>query len=199
MRNFSQSADNNKDAILGVLSTRMTSPTTVLEIGSGTGQHAIHFAARLTHLSWRPTELADAVNALRDNLAEVGIDNVAEPVALDVHSDPWPVAGVDCVYTANTLHIMSWPLVVEFMRGVGQALTETGSLYVYGPFRYGGDFTTDSNARFDDWLKSRNPDSGIRDFEALNSLAVAQGLILAADIAMPANNQLLIWHRKTRE
>lgn len=199
MRNFSKAADNNKDAILAVLSARMSETATVLEVGSGSGQHAIHFAAQLTHLRWRPAELEEAIDALRDNLAEVALGNIAEPVALDVRSDPWPVAGVDTVYTANTLHIMSWPMVVEFMRGAGRALTETGSLYVYGPFRYRGDFTTESNARFDDWLKSRNPDSGIRDFEALNSLAVAQGLVLAADIAMPANNQLLIWHRKPRE
>ena len=123
MRNFSQAADNNKDAILAVLSAHMAKPATILEVGSGSGQHAIHFATRLTHLSWRPAELEEAVDALRDNLADAGIDNIAVPVALDVRSDPWPVAGVDCVYTANTLHIMSWPMVEDFMRGVDQALT----------------------------------------------------------------------------
>jgi predicted dehydrogenase len=195
MLNFSQAADNNKQAILDVLAEHMTSSGTVLEIGSGSGQHALHFSAQLTHLMWQPSELEGGVQALRSNLDQAGVTNVAGPVVLDVCHGPWPAADVDCVYTANTLHIMSWAMVIEFMRGVGQVLGDSGSLYVYGPFRYNGDFTTESNARFDGWLKERDPASGIRDFEALDALALAEGLRLAADVAMPANNQLLIWHR----
>jgi SAM-dependent methyltransferase len=194
MLNFSQAADNNKQAILDVLAEHMASPATVLEIGSGSGQHALHFSAQLTHLMWQPSELDCGLEALRSNLDQAAIANVADPVVLDVCGGPWP-ADVDCVYTANTLHIMSWSMVIEFMRGVGQVLGASGSLYVYGPFRYNGDFTTESNARFDGWLKERDPASGVRDFEALDALALAEGLRLAVDVAMPANNQLLIWHR----
>ena len=197
MLNYSRAADNNKDAILAVLADSMTSPATVLEVGSGSGQHAIHICGSLTQLEWQPAELEGGIAALRTNLTHAALPNVAAPVVLDVRQDPWPVDVVDCVYTANTLHIMSWPLVLEFMRGVGQVLKAGGSLYVYGPFRYEGAFTTQSNARFDDWLKERDPASGIRDFEALQALATNQGLVLDADVAMPANNQLLAWRRTT--
>lgn len=195
MLNFSQAAENNKQPIVEVLAERLTGPSGVLEIGSGSGQHAIHFSSQLAHLAWQPTELPDAIEALRTNLAEARLVNVAQPVTLNVADDPWPVNPVDCVYTANTLHIMSWPMVVQFMRGVGQVLTESGSLWVYGPFRYHGDFTTPSNARFDGWLKERDPASGVRDFEAIDALAATAGLVLEADLPMPANNQLLIWRR----
>jgi hypothetical protein len=195
MLGFSQAADNNKQAILEVLSRYLTSDTTALEVGSGSGQHAIHFAQNLAQLSWWPTELGERMGVLRDNLSDSNLPNIANPVALDVALDPWPVAAVDCVYTANTLHIMSWPLVVEFMRGAAQVVRQGGLVCVYGPFRYQGDFTTPSNERFDAWLKERDSQSGIRDFEALDALAAARGFVLAADIAMPANNQFLLWRR----
>jgi SAM-dependent methyltransferase len=117
------------------------------------------------------------------------------PIVLDVQSDPWPVESVDGVFSANTLHIMDWGSVGHFFRGIGQVLQPGGTLCVYGPFRYGGRFTTDSNAAFDRDLKARDPASGIRDFEAVNALAARQGLKLSADHAMPANNQLLAWRR----
>jgi hypothetical protein len=118
------------------------------------------------------------------------------PVELDVLVTPWPAPPADAVFSANTLHIMGWPGVEAFFAGIATALAEDGAkLAVYGPFRYRGDYTSPSNAAFDDWLKRRDPASGIRDFEAVDALARAAGLTLAADHAMPANNQLLVWRR----
>lgn len=199
MRNFSCAADNNKGPILEALREPLRDVESVFEVGSGSGQHALHFAAHFRHLTWQPAELEDAVAALAANVAAAGLANVCAPVTMDVRDDPWPCAPVDCVFTANTLHILSWPLVREFARGVGQVLEPDGLLFVYGPLRYGGEFTTPSNARFDAWLRQRDPASGIRDFEAVDGLLAATGLRLQADVAMPANNRLVIWRRTDRE
>ena len=122
--------------------------------------------------------------------------NLRPPLALDVRELPWPRAGVDAIFSANTLHIMGWDAVEDFFRGVGAALAATGTLCVYGPVNYGGRYTSASNAQFDQWLKGRDPASAIRDFEALDALAAAQGLALGADHAMPANNRTLVWRRR---
>jgi cyclopropane fatty-acyl-phospholipid synthase-like methyltransferase len=121
--------------------------------------------------------------------------NVRAAIALDVHDDPWAARDLDAVFSANTLHIMAWSAVREFFRGCGALLRAGGVLCVYGPVRYRGEYTSASNAQFDQWLKDRDPQSGIRDFEALAALACAQGLKLRADHPMPANNQTLVWHR----
>jgi SAM-dependent methyltransferase len=190
----SEAADRNKAPILEVISTAFADCRTVLEIGSGTGQHALHFAAHLPQLYWQPSDTGDYLPSLRERLRQEGFANIREVIEIDVCQHPWPIPGpVDGIFSANTLHIMSWRSVQEFFRGVGDALASPGVLCVYGPFRYRGGFTTASNATFDQFLRRRDPESGLRDFEQVAALAQAQGLELVADHAMPANNQLLVW------
>ena len=192
----SEACERNKGPILEVLAGALGASRAVLEIGSGTGQHAVHFARHLPHLLWQPSERAAELGPLAERLALEGPANLAAAIELDVRALPWPVAGCDAVFSANTLHIMPWEAVEDFFRGVGAVLAVPGVLCVYGPFRYRGAHTSDSNADFDRFLRRRDPASGIRDFEALTSLAAAQGLELAADHAMPANNRTLVWRRR---
>ena len=128
-------------------------------------------------------------------LDEAALLNTRLPIALDVNQTPWPVAPVDGVFTANTLHIISWPEVACLLAGVGQALRPEGVLCIYGPFNYGGEFTSESNARFDLWLKARDPLSGVRDFEAVCALAQKHGLVLQQDHPMPVNNRTLVFRK----
>jgi SAM-dependent methyltransferase len=197
---FSEACERNKGPILQVLQRWLRDPGIVLEIGAGTGQHAVHFARHLPHLSWQPTEQFDNLVALAARVTVEGPCNLLAPVELDLGASEWPcdTDSVDAVFTANTLHIVSWPLVQALFQGVGRVLRDDGLLVVYGPFRYGGQFTSHSNHAFDEMLRSRDPASGIRDFEAVDALAVAQGLRLVEDCAMPANNQTLVWRRSTR-
>ena len=189
----SEAAERNKGPILEIISKEFASSRAVLEIGSGTGQHAVHFASHLPGLSWQPSETGEALPALRERIRQAALPNLLPALDLDVRAQPWPGDPVDAIFSANTLHIMSWETVCDFFRGVGSVLTHPGVLCVYGPFRYGGEYTSASNAAFDAFLRRRDPQSGIRDFEAVNALAAAQGLQLARDHAMPANNQLLAW------
>lgn len=192
----SEACERNKGPILAVLTGALAAEHSVLEIGSGTGQHAVHFARHLPHLSWQPSERSGELAALSERIRLEGPPNLRPAIELDVRSRPWPVSGVDAVFSANTLHIMAWAEVEEFFRGVGAVLRRPGVLCVYGPFRYGGEYTSASNADFDRYLHIRDPASGVRDFEALAALAAAQGLALAADHAMPANNRTLVWRRQ---
>ncbi|HTD12878.1 MAG TPA: DUF938 domain-containing protein [Steroidobacteraceae bacterium] len=191
----SEACERNKGPILAVLAGELGASRAVLEIGSGTGQHAVHFATHLPHLTWQPSELREQLPPLIERLAREAPPNVRAPVALDVRDDPWPLAGFDALFSANSLHIMAWSAVREFFRGTAAVLRAGGVLCVYGPVRYRGEYTSASNAQFDLWLKARDPQSGIRDFEALDALALAQGLRLRADHPMPANNQTLVWQR----
>jgi len=168
----------------------------LLEIGSGTGQHAVYMGLRLPHLTWQTSDLAANLENLRTMLDLDGPENVQQPLELDVSSHPWPVSACDVVYSANSVHIMSWLDVENLFKGVGKILAEEGFLCLYGPYKYNGEFTTQSNQRFDLWLRQNDSASGIRDFEAVDGLAQNNGLILQEDFAMPANNQLLIWQRK---
>lgn len=165
----------------------------VVEIGAGTGQHAVHFARHLPHLQWQPTDRIEYLPGLAARIAEEGSANLAAPVELDVLQSRWPAVRGDAVFSANTLHIMSWPAVEALFAGLPQVLEPHGVLAIYGPFKYAGRFTTPSNAEFDAMLRARDPDSGVRDFEAVEALAASLGLALRADHAMPANNQLLVW------
>lgn len=191
----SEACERNKGPILAVLAAEFAAQHAVLEIGSGTGQHAVHFATHLPHLTWQPSEMRAQLPPLIERLGREAPPNVHAAIALDVHDDPWPAADLDGVFSANTLHIMAWSAVREFFRGSAALLRPGGVLCVYGPMRYRGEYTSPSNAQFDQWLKERDPQSGIRDFEALDALARAQGLQLRADHAMPANNQTVVWHR----
>lgn len=192
---FSQACENNKQPILEVLSRHLQSPLRLLEIGGGTGQHAVHLAQALPSVQWQSTEVPSGVTTLNLRLRQAALPNLPLALPLDVTETTWQAGTVDAVFTANTLHIMGWPAVAAFFQGVGRHLAPHGLLLVYGPFKYHGEFTTDSNARFDGWLKQRDPVSGVRDFEAVDALAQQQGLALLEDNAMPANNQLLVWRR----
>jgi SAM-dependent methyltransferase len=195
---FSEACERNKGPILDVLRRWLGSQAgMVLEIGAGTGQHAVHFARNLPRLSWQPTERLEHLAGLAARIEVEGSCNLLAPLELDVEQATWPcdADSVDAVYTANTLHIVSWPQVQALFRGAGRVLRDEGLLVAYGPFRYGGQFTSHSNAVFDEALRSRDALSGIRDFEAVDALAAAQGLHLVEDCAMPANNQALVWRR----
>jgi len=192
---LSEACERNKEPILAVLREELAGSTEVLEVGSGTGQHAVHFAAGLPRLLWQPSELTGNLPPLAERIRLEGGANLRAPLALDVHDDPWPVDAVDAVFSANTLHIMGWSAVREFFRGVGAVLVPSGVLCVYGPFRFGGRHTSDSNAAFDHYLRARDPVSGVRDFESLDAEAQAHGLRFAANHAMPANNCTLVWRR----
>jgi cyclopropane fatty-acyl-phospholipid synthase-like methyltransferase len=192
---FSQACENNKTHILKVLEKHLTSSASIVEIGGGTGQHALFFANNLPHLSWQATDLAENIEPLNKRILTA--ENLSLPVALelDVTQENWPCVNPSHFFTANSLHIMSESSVRKLFAGVGKYLSPGGLLFVYGPFRYQGEFTSKSNAQFDLWLKVRDPARGIRDFETVNELARAEGLILKEDNSMPANNQLIVWEK----
>lgn len=194
-RNVSEAAERNKEPILRILRTAFAGCRQVLEIGSGTGQHATYFAAGLPHLSWQPSDVGDYLPDLARRIEQAKLPNLQPVIELDVRRRPWAAGSCDAIFTANTLHIMSWDAVCDFFAGLEPVLQHGGVLCIYGPFRYRGDYTTASNAAFDAYLRARDALSGIRDFEAIEALATAAGLALAADHAMPANNQLLVWQK----
>jgi len=193
MLSFSDACERNKGPILAVLRGAFADRRRVVEIGAGTGQHAVHFARHMPHLAWQPTDRREHLPALAARIAAEGPSNLAAPVELDVALECWPPLRADAAFSANTLHIMSWPAVEALFAGLGRLLAPEGVLAIYGPFKYGDRITTDSNAAFDAMLRERDPQGGVRDFEAVNALASAAGLELQADHAMPANNQLLVW------
>jgi cyclopropane fatty-acyl-phospholipid synthase-like methyltransferase len=196
MKPFSQACENNKQPILDILQRVFADRERVLEIGSGTGQHAVFFAANLPHLYWQTSDLAENHAGIRQWIGEARLPNLAEPITIDADQQPWPVESVDAIFTANTFHIMSWPQVQRTFEGIARILQPGGVLAVYGPFNYNGEFTSESNRNFDAWLKQRGAHQGIRDFEAVNELAKGIGLDLQEDNAMPANNRLLVWKRR---
>jgi SAM-dependent methyltransferase len=197
---FSAACERNREPILAVLREAFRDRHEVLEIGSGTGQHAVYFAAALPRLRWQPTERTAQLAGLGARLALEGPTNLRPALALDLAQPAWPAGPAgglrwDAAFSANTLHIVAAPLVERFFAGLGAALAANARLAVYGPFRYRGRFTTASNADFDAALRQRDPASGIRDVEWIDSLAAAQGFQLEADHPMPANNQLRVWAR----
>ena len=195
MKPYSESCERNQAHILAVLKEIFSDRRCVLEIASGTGQHAVYFGRALPHLIWRTSELPQNHAGIHAWLDEAQLPNVLPPVAIDVNDPAWPLEKVDSVFNANTVHIVSWPEVERMFENIGRVLERGGVLCLYGPFNYGGNFTSESNARFDVWLKARDGRSGIRDFEAVNQLAEAQGLALLRDVPMPANNRILVWRR----
>jgi hypothetical protein len=157
----------------------------VLEIGSGTGQHAAYFAAELPHLLWQPSDVAEHLPGIRTWVGE----RVA-PIELDVDK-PWPAVKADAVFSANTAHIMSWAQVERMFAGIG-GMGSLKLFCLYGPFNYGGKYTSESNARFDAMLRTQDPQSGLRNFEDIAALGQRCGLAVVEDNAMPANNRLLV-------
>lgn len=192
---WSQACENNKVPILTVLQDVFRDVGQVLEIGSGTGQHARFFAEHLPHLRWQPSDLPERLAGIEMWRSDYEGGNLLAPIALDVTRDDWGAAVPAGVFTANTLHIMPWSAVCGLFGGLGRAAPAASRLCVYGPFNYGGDYTSPSNARFDAWLSTTHPGGGIRDFAAVNELAAAAGYDLLADHAMPANNRCLVWER----
>jgi len=191
----SEACERNKAPILEILKDIFGNSRDVLEIGSGSGKHALYFSQNLPHLTWQPSDLEENLATLNMQLALGALKNVHSPIALDVCQHPWPIASASAIFSANTLHIMSWENVTHFFRGAGETLQAGGVLCVYGPFRYQGAFTSESNERFDQHLRQQDSLSGIRDFEAVNQQAHGHGLSFLKDYAMPANNQLLVWKK----
>jgi len=188
---FSEACERNKAPILEVLRVAFADRTQILEIGSGTGQHAVYFAAHLTHLTWHPTEQLAYLADLAARVKLEGPRNLRQPTVLDVKQTIWPLRSVDAIFSANTLHIMSWAEVEAMFRGVDIVLSAHGIICIYGPFRYAGRHTSDSNRDFDLMLKERDPLSGLRDLTDVSALAERHALKLRADHDLPANNRLL--------
>lgn len=193
---YSEACDQNRDPILAVLRHHFDRPGRILEIGSGTGQHAVFFGAALDHLRWQPSDVAENLPGIRLWLEESALPNVAEPLELDVCRTPWPVDTVDGVFSANTAHIMHWSGVEAMFEGVGRVLRPGGRFCLYGPFNENGRFTSESNARFHMSLQMRDPGMGIRDKTDLDRLAQAAGLERIDDVAMPANNFTMVWRKR---
>ena len=174
--------ERNREPILAVLREHFADRHRVLEIGSGTGQHAIHFAAALPHLHWQPSDLRENHPAITGWIADAELRNISPPIQR-----------YDAVFTANTLHIISWPQVQSLFANLPRLLAPDATIVVYGPFNVDGRFSAPSNAAFDASLRERDPASGIRDLEAVKALATQAGLRFEADIEMPANNCCLVW------
>ena len=185
----------NREPILQVLRTHFANRHDVLEIGSGTGQHAVYFAAAMPWLQWQCSDRPEYLPGIEAWRVEAGLANTLAPLLLDVALGPWPTRRFDAVFTANSLHIMGWPEVEAFFAGLDNVLAEQATLVVYGPFNYGGQSTSDSNRAFDASLRARDAKMGIRDFESIDALARGIGLRLVEDVAMPANNRCLVWRR----
>jgi len=192
---YSQASENNKDVILEALQSILSADANVLEVGSGTGQHAVYFCEKMPFWRWQTSDQAAYHAGINLWLAEAALNNVCAPIQLDVCDCNWSWRQYDAVFTANSLHIMPLRAAQQFLREVSAALLPDGLFVAYGPFNYKGAYTSESNARFDQWLKQQHPLSAIRDFEALNSEAEMGGLQLLHDFTMPANNRLLVWKR----
>jgi len=193
VKQFSEACERNKHAILEVLREILTTPGLVLEVGSGTGQHAAFFSRDLPHLQWQPTDLAENLANIRAWAADEGPQTLLEPLVLDLFSGEWPVIQAQAIVCINTIHIVSWAGVQQLFLGAGQLLPVGGVFYAYGAYRYADRPLELSNQQFDRWLKVRDPVSGIRDFDAVNELAKENGLLLVDDRAMPANNRSICW------
>lgn len=197
---FSQACENNKQPILSVLQKELKDSLHVLEIGSGTGQHSVYFAPRLAHLTWQTSDVVNNHASINAWHAAHPAANLYAPLAFDLAHDSVPVnkavaAPYDAVFTANTLHIISWPLVEKLFNLVGGVLPAHGKLIVYGPFNENGHYTSGSNQQFDISLRQRDANSGIRNLEDIIELAEQHRLTLNERYAMPANNQILVFQK----
>lgn len=195
VRPCSEACERNKDAIAGALAEIFQAPGEVLEIGSGTGQHAVHFAAKLPHLTWQCSDLPERHAGISMWISDAALDNVRLPLALDVAQADWPERGFAYAFSANTAHIMSWSGVCAMFGGLGRILLPGGRFALYGPFNIAGKFTSESNRAFDRALRGEDPSMGIRNFEDVRELASSAGLSFADDLAMPANNRLLVFSK----
>ncbi|MDH5355830.1 MAG: class I SAM-dependent methyltransferase [Gammaproteobacteria bacterium] len=193
---YSESCEQNKDVILNAISSFLKSGAEVLEIGSGTGQHAVYFAGLYPEIIWQTSDRQENLAGIRSWLDKGQQQNIPEPIELDVR-ESWPEKSYNMIFSANSLHIMSESEVEQFFTGCGQRTKPAGHLVVYGPFNYNGDYSSDSNRQFDQWLKARDSESGIKHFEWIDRLAQDAGFKIVDDIEMPANNRTIIWQRET--
>jgi cyclopropane fatty-acyl-phospholipid synthase-like methyltransferase len=192
----SAACDRNKDPILSVLKQYIThEDRRLLEIGTGTGQHAVHMAPEFPFLEWYPSDVAANIMGMKLWFKEARIHNIMDPIKFEIGKQEFPKLKFEIVYTANTLHIMHWKECKTLFKMLGHRLREGSRVFIYGPFKYGGDFTSDSNAQFDLQLKERDPMSGIRSFEDVNNAMAKNEFELLNDFDMPANNQMLVYKR----
>jgi hypothetical protein len=196
-RPFSDACEQNKFPILEVLKEQLIGSPTVLEVASGTGQHAVFFTQQMAHLTWQPTDLASNLPGIRAWIEYSQCKNVLPPIELDVSSAQWNVGSVEYIFSANAMHIMSWKQVVALFSGAGKIALPGARLIVYGPFNYNNEYTSESNRQFDALLRNRDPLSGIRSYEDVNELATAAQFTLIRDYEMPANNRTLVWQKRT--
>lgn len=195
MKPVAESCLQNQEPIYQIIKDWFTEKASVLEVGSGTGQHACYFAERLPHLLWQTSDQAEYHAGIHAWLDDYSGANVLRPLLLDVTQQDWGISETDYAFSANTCHIMSWPMVVAFFEGLGRILKPGGVFALYGPFNINQQFTAASNERFEQWLKSRDPHSGIRDIGDLEQLAQQNGMSLIERIPMPADNFILIFRK----
>lgn len=195
MKPFSEACERNQQPIFEYLQDLLASSKHVLEIGSGTGQHAVYFAERLKHLVWQTSDVSENLSGINVWLEDANLINTPKPLLLDLDHQVKLDNGYDTVFSANTLHIISEEQVSKFFELAGQILSSQAKLIIYGPFNYNGEFTSESNAKFELWLKQRDAKSGIRDFEMVCGSADRNGFELMHDFTMPANNRLLVWSK----
>lgn len=188
---YSQACENNKAPILDILQPAFAASSRVLEVGSGTGQHAAHFAQQMPHLTWQCSDQPQYLDALRQRIESLPLPNLPLPIELDIKQSSYNQPPVDALFSANTLHIMSWSIVQRFFQRLPEFSSPAAVLCIYGPFNYNGTFTSTSNQAFDQSLRARDPQMGIRNIEDVQRLAEAQGFHLLKDQGMPANNRLL--------
>jgi len=195
VKEFAPACERNKDPILEILREIFVEPKLVMEIGSGTGQHAEYFSQHLPHIQWQPCDLRESHPSIEAHRVESGRSNFLAPLFIDLLTDQWPLEQADAVVCINTIHIVAWQGVVNLFAGAGRILPPGGLLYVYGPYRYANRPLEASNEKFDQWLQARDPVSGVRDFEHVNEVATVSGLQLEDDRPMPANNRSIWWRK----
>ncbi len=192
---YAESCDQNRNAILDVIEPLLLNSSSLLEIGSGTGQHAVYFTEKLPHIIWNTSDRAENLEGIKLWLSDADNENLPAPIELDVKQKSWPEITIDTVFTANTCHIMNQQSVEIMITQAGELIPAGGQLIIYGPFNYNQKYTSPSNEKFDQWLKQRDAESAIRNFEDLNELARQAGLNLVSDYEMPANNRILHWRK----
>lgn len=195
MRQYSESCDRNKEPILNVIKPYLGHAKKLLEIGSGTGQHAVYFGAAMPHLTWQTSDLPSQHASIVAWIEHSELPNVRKPFSLDVGRRYWDIDPVDAIFTANTAHIMSWDSVKSMFRGIGMKLKPGGHFFIYGPFNVSDKYTSESNEKFDQWLKEQDPESALRNYEDILSHARHNGLGFINRHQMPANNMLLVFQK----
>ena len=187
--------DQNSPPILDVLKRRLPGRGDLLEIGSGTGQHAVRFAEALPGIIWHTSDLAEMHEGIEMWIDEAGLANLRPPITLDVINGPWPERHFDAIFSANTAHILPLEGVEAMFRGVARMLAPGGLFLLYGPFMVDGEHTSESNWRFDRWIRAWEPHRGLRDITWLREISEPLGLVLDEDVEMPENNRILVWRR----